>query len=85
MAMQTTTLHRSYQVSGIIAAILLALLLLGTETGRNALAWVYLQSTDAISRATHFHGSPPGQVVPDLPAMHVVQPNRRRLYEDHTD
>ncbi len=52
---QTTTLHRSYQVSGIIAAILLALLLLGTETGRNALAWVYLQSTDAISRATHIH------------------------------
>ena len=34
MAMQTTTSHRSYQVSGIIAAILLALLLLGTASGR---------------------------------------------------
>ena len=67
MAMQTTTLHRSYQVSGIIAALLLALLLLGTETGRNALAWVYLQSTDAISRGTHFHGFPLDRLDPTCP------------------
>jgi hypothetical protein len=55
MAMQTT-LHRSYQVSGIIAAFLLALLLLGTASGRGTLAWVYLHSTDAIADATHIHG-----------------------------
>ncbi len=65
--MQTTTLHRSYQVSGIIAAILLALLLLGTETGRDALAWVYLQSTDAIAHATHFHGFPLDRLDPTCP------------------
>jgi len=40
-------------MSGIIAAILLALLLFGTVTGRNALAWMYLQSTDAIANAAH--------------------------------
>jgi hypothetical protein len=65
--MQVTPLHRSYQVSGIIAAILLALLLLGTETGRNALAWVYLQSTDAISNATHIHGFPLDRLDPTCP------------------
>lgn len=65
--MQTTTLHRSYQVSGIIAAILLALLLLETEPGRNALAWVYLQSTDAISRATHIHEFPLDRLDPTCP------------------
>ena len=64
---QITTLHRNYQVSGIIAAILLALLLLGTETGRNALAWVYLQSTDAISHATHFNGFPLDRLDPTCP------------------
>lgn len=65
--MQTTTLHRSYQVSGIIAAILLALLLLGTSTGRNALAWVYFQSTDAIAHTTHIHGFPLDRLDPTCP------------------
>jgi len=53
--MQTTTLHWFSQVSGIIAAVLLALLLFGTATGRDALAWTYLQSTDAIANAAHIH------------------------------
>jgi hypothetical protein len=65
--MQTATFHRVSQVSGIIAAILLALLPLGTETGRNALAWVHLQSTDAICRATHFHGFPLDRLDPTCP------------------
>jgi hypothetical protein len=65
--MQTNTLHRSYQVSGIIAAILLALLLLGTDTGRNALVWTYLQSTDAIAHATHIHGFPLDRLDPTCP------------------
>lgn len=51
MAMQIIPLHRCYQVSGIIAVILLALLLIGTATGRNALAWIYLQSTEAMTNA----------------------------------
>jgi hypothetical protein len=65
--MQTNTLHRFYQVSGVIAAILLALLLLGTATGRNALAWVYPQSTDAIAHATHIHGFPLDRLDPTCP------------------
>ncbi len=65
--MQTVPLHRFYQVSGIIAAILLALLLIGTATGRDALAWIYLQSTDAITNATHFHGFPLDRLDPTCP------------------
>ena len=53
--MQTTPLHRFYQVSGIIAAILLALLFVGTATGRTTLAWIYLQSTETMTNATHIH------------------------------
>ena len=53
--MQTIPLHRFYQVSGIIAAILLTLLVLGTATGRTALAWIYLQSTETMTNATHIH------------------------------
>ncbi len=53
--MQILPFHRFYQVSGIIAAVVLALLLIGTATGRDALAWIYLQATDAITNATHIH------------------------------
>lgn len=67
MAMRTTTLHRFSQVSGTIAAILVALLLLGTATGRNALAWVYFQSTDAIAHATHIHGFSLDRLDPTCP------------------
>ncbi len=65
--MQRFTLHRFYQVSGIIAAILLALLLLGTATGRNTLAWIYLQSTEAMTNATHIHAFPLDRLDPTCP------------------
>lgn len=53
--MQTITLHRFYHASGIIAAIVLVLLLLGTATGRYTLVWIYLQSTETMTNATHIH------------------------------
>ena len=53
--MQTIPLDRFYHVSGIIAAILLALLLLGTATGRYTLAWIYLQSSETMTNATHIY------------------------------
>jgi hypothetical protein len=65
--MQTTTFHPLSQVSGIIAAILLALLFFGTDTGRNALAWIYLQSTDAITNAAHTHAFPLDRLDPTCP------------------
>ena len=83
--MQKTTFHRICHVSGLISAIALALLLIGTSTGRDALAWIYLQSTEAIFERNTLPRISPGQVGPDLPAVHVVQPNSRRLYESHTD
>lgn len=67
MAMQTTTFHRFSQVSGIIAAILLALLLIGTATGRNTLAWIYLQSTEAMTNAAHLHAIPLDRLDPTCP------------------
>jgi hypothetical protein len=65
--MQTPTFHRLSQVSGIIAAILLALLLIGTDTGRNVLARIYLQSTDAMTNAAHIHGFPLDRLDPTCP------------------
>jgi hypothetical protein len=65
--MQTIRVHRFYPVSGIIAAVLLALLLLGTATGRNVLAWMYIQSTEAITNATHIHGFPLDRLDPTCP------------------
>ena len=54
-AMQKTTFHRICQVSGLLSAVALALLLVGTSSGRDALAWIYLQSTEAIPNTTHSH------------------------------
>ncbi len=65
--MQTIPLHRFYQVSGIIAAILLALLLVGTATGRNTLAWIYLQSAETMTNATHFRAFPLDRLDPTCP------------------
>lgn len=39
---------------GIVGAVLLATLLVGTDTGREALGWIYLQSTQAIGHSIHF-------------------------------
>jgi hypothetical protein len=66
-AMQTIPLQRFYQVSGIIAALLLALLLIGTATGRNTLAWIYLQSTETMTNATHFHAFSLDRLDPTCP------------------
>lgn len=65
--MQTIPLHRFHQISGIIAAILLALLLIGTATGRNMLAWMYLQSTGTMTNATHIHTVPLDRLDPTCP------------------
>jgi len=42
------------EVLGTVLAALLAVALIATKTGRNALAWVYLQSTQAIEHSVHF-------------------------------
>ena len=65
--MQTIPAHRFYQVSGIIAAILLALLFVGTATGRNMLAWIYLQSTESMTTATQFSKFPLDRFDPTCP------------------
>jgi hypothetical protein len=65
--MQRITLQRLYQVSGITAAIVLALLLVGTTTGRETLAWIYLTARDAIANATHVHGFPRDRFDPTCP------------------
>jgi hypothetical protein len=65
--MQPTTIHRMRFASAITAAILFVLVLVGTDTGRNALAWFYLQSIQAITNATHFHGFPLDRLDPTCP------------------
>jgi len=65
--MQKISLDRLYQVSAIAAAIVLALLLIGTTTGRETLAWIYLKATDAIANATHVHGFPLDRLDPTCP------------------
>jgi hypothetical protein len=65
--MQRMSLDRLYQVSAITAAIVLALLLIGTTTGRETLAWIYLTATDAIANATHVHGFPLDRLDPTCP------------------
>ena len=65
--MQTVPPQRLYQVSGIIAAMLLALLLVGTANGRNTLAWIYLTATDAVANAIHIHGFPLDRLDPTCP------------------
>jgi hypothetical protein len=65
--MQRMSLDRLYQVSAITAAIVLAVLLIGTTTGRETLAWIYLTATDAIANVTHVHGFPLDRLDPTCP------------------
>ena len=65
--MQRISLDRLYQVSAITAALVLTLLLIGTTTGRETLAWIYLTATDAIANATHFHRFPLDRLDPTCP------------------
>ena len=65
--MQRISLDRLYQVSAITAAIVLALLLIGTTTGSETLAWIYVTATDAIANTTHVHGFPLDRLDPTCP------------------
>jgi hypothetical protein len=40
-------------MSGIAGAVVLAMLLVGTETGRSTLGWIYLHSIQVIDRSIH--------------------------------
>ena len=65
--MQRISLDRLYQVSAITTTIVLVLLLIGTTTGRETLAWIYLTATDAMTNATHFHDFPLDRLDPTCP------------------
>ena len=65
--MQIVTSQRIYRISGITAALVLALVLLGTDTGRDMLAWVCLQSTEAIAKATRIHAFSLDRLDPTCP------------------
>ena len=67
ITVRTIPLHRSYQVSGIIAAILLALLLARTASGRTMLVWIYLQSTETVTGATQLPSSALDRFDPTCP------------------
>ena len=50
--MRIHTISRT-ETLGTVVAIVLAVALVATSTGRDSLAWVYLQSTEAIQRSVH--------------------------------
>jgi hypothetical protein len=50
--MRIHTISRT-ETLGTVVAVVLAVALVATSTGRDALAWVYLQSTEAIQRSVH--------------------------------
>jgi hypothetical protein len=49
------------------AAAALVLALLGTEPGRHTLAWICLQSAEALTHATHIHVFPLDRLDPTCP------------------
>ncbi len=65
--MQRVGFHRFCQVSGILSAVVLALLLVGTTSGREALGWIYLQSAEAITNAAHIRTFPLDRLDPTCP------------------
>jgi hypothetical protein len=65
--MQTIPLYRLHRLFGIVTGIVLALLLLGTDTGRNTLGWIYLQSTEGITSAAHIRSFPLDRLDPTCP------------------
>jgi hypothetical protein len=65
--MQIVTFHRICGVFGITAIIAFVLVLLGTANGRNVLAWIYLQSTKAITNAAHIHAFSLDRLDPTCP------------------
>jgi hypothetical protein len=65
--MQTVTFHRIRWAFGITAVLAVVVVLLGTANGRNVLAWIYLQSTEAITSATHIHAFSLDRLDPTCP------------------
>ena len=61
------------EIFGTVLAVLPAVALIATETGRNGLAWVYLQSTQAIEHSVHFP-FPLDRLDPTWPFVHVRNP-----------
>ena len=51
---RTTFTQQLPALSGIVGAVVLSALLLGTETGREALGWIYLHSTQTLNRSVYF-------------------------------
>jgi len=52
MLTRSLTTWRAEALSTVVAVVLV-LALVATSTGRNALAWIYLQSTEAMERSVH--------------------------------
>jgi hypothetical protein len=52
MVTRSLTTRRA-EALGTAVAVVLALVLVATSTGRNALAWIYLQSMETIERSSH--------------------------------
>lgn len=50
--MRLLTISRA-EALGTVVAVVLAVALAATSTGRNALAWIYLQSHEAIEHRIH--------------------------------
>ena len=50
--MRFLTISRA-EALGTVVAVVLVVALVATSTGRNALAWIYLQSTETIERSVH--------------------------------
>lgn len=50
----TTFKQHLPSIFGIAGAVVLTTLLMGTQTGRETLGWIYLQSTQAIDHSIHF-------------------------------
>lgn len=65
--MQIVTFHRIRWVFGITAVLAVVVVLLGTANGQNVLAWIYLQSTAAITSATHIHAFSLDRLDPTCP------------------
>lgn len=81
----TTAAHGTHLVFVATAVVALALELAMTATGQYTFVWAYLPPFETIENAAEIPTFSLGRFRPDLPAMHVAQPNCRRFYEGHSD
>jgi hypothetical protein len=51
--MRFATISRT-DALGTVVVVVLTVALVATSTGRNVLAWIYLQSTEAFEHSVHF-------------------------------